>query len=63
MARRVIWYLARSPARPLLSELPADLEPLPVPPHGLPTLGDDESAALVLGLAGGDSAAAAEAAA
>ena len=63
MARRVIWYLARSPVAPLLSELPADLEPLPVPPHGLPTLGDDEGAALVLDLAGGDSAAAAEAAA
>jgi len=62
MVRRVVWYLARSPAAPLLSELPADLQPLPVPPQGLPTLGDDESAALVLDLAGGESVAAADAA-
>jgi HD-GYP domain-containing protein (c-di-GMP phosphodiesterase class II) len=63
MARRVVWYLARSPVAPLLSELTPDFEPLPVPPQGLPTLGDGEGAVLVLDLAGGDSAAAAETAA
>jgi HD-GYP domain-containing protein (c-di-GMP phosphodiesterase class II) len=60
MPRRVVWYLAGSPAAPLLAQLPDDLEPRPLPAYALPAPGADESAVVVLDLAGGDSPAAAE---
>ncbi len=52
--------MAGSPAASLLSQLPDDLEPRPLPAHPLPAPGADESAVVVLDLAGGDSTAAAE---
>jgi HD-GYP domain-containing protein (c-di-GMP phosphodiesterase class II) len=60
MARRVVWYLPGSPAAPLLSQLPEDLEarPLSAPAFSLPAAA--ESAVVVLDLEGGDSPANAE---
>ncbi|HUM15146.1 MAG TPA: HD domain-containing phosphohydrolase [Candidatus Nitrosotalea sp.] len=51
MPRRVVWYPAGSPTASLLSALPGDLEAAPLPAHGAPQPGPDESAALVVDLA------------
>src|SRR5262245_37722665 len=48
MPRRVIWYVAGSPAAALCTELPPDLEPLPWPPGETPGLGPDDTAVLLL---------------
>jgi HD-GYP domain-containing protein (c-di-GMP phosphodiesterase class II) len=55
MPRRVVWYPAGSPAAPLLSQLPDDLEPRPLPAHAVPLPAADESAVVVVDLAAGDS--------
>src|SRR5262245_64853259 len=55
MARRVVWYLARSPLASLLSALPEDLESAPVPARGLPSPGDGEGSVLVIDVTAGDS--------
>jgi len=50
MPRRVVWYPAGSPAASLLSELPGDLEAIPLAAGGLPRPGLDESAVLLVDL-------------
>jgi HD-GYP domain-containing protein (c-di-GMP phosphodiesterase class II) len=50
MPRRVVWYPAGSPAAPLLSALPGDLEAMPLPARGVPRPGPDEGAVLLLDL-------------
>jgi len=61
MPRRVVWYLAGSPVRSLLSRLPEDLESRPVPALDTPV--PEETGVLVVDLVGGDSGAAADTAA
>src|SRR5438552_13613087 len=63
MPRGVVWYLAGSPVMPLLSGLPRDLEPRPLPARDAPVTGPEEGAVLVVDLGGGDSGAVADAAA
>ncbi|HET8579027.1 MAG TPA: HD domain-containing phosphohydrolase [Methylomirabilota bacterium] len=60
MPRRVVWYPAGSPAAALLSELPDDLEPRPLTTGPLPVPALEESAVVVVDLAGGDSPAVTE---
>jgi HD-GYP domain-containing protein (c-di-GMP phosphodiesterase class II) len=60
MARRVVWYLPGSPAGPLLSQLPEDLEARPLSASAFSLPAADESAVVVLDLEGGDSPANAE---
>ena len=62
MPRHVVWYLAGSPVRSLLSRLPEDLEPRPVS-GDRETPDSEDAAVLVVDLAGGDSGTAADAAA
>jgi HD-GYP domain-containing protein (c-di-GMP phosphodiesterase class II) len=47
----VVWYPAGSPTASLLSALPGDLAPQPLPARGAPRPGPDESAALLVDLA------------
>ena len=61
MPRHVVWCLAGSPVTSLLSRLSEDLEPRPVPDQDAPP--SEDAAVLVADLAGGDSGAAADAAA
>ena len=63
MPRGVVWYLAGSPVMPLLSGLPRDLEPRPLPARDAPATGPEEGAVLVVDLSAGDSGAVADAAA
>ena len=63
MPRGVVWYLAGSPVMPLLSGLPRDLEPRPLPARDTTATGPEEGAVLVVDLGGGDSGAVADAAA
>lgn len=63
MPRRVVWYPAGSPVASLLSQLPGDLEVMTLPALTAPLPGPDESAVILVDLAGGDAAAAAELAA
>jgi HD-GYP domain-containing protein (c-di-GMP phosphodiesterase class II) len=56
MPRRVVWYPAGSPAATLLSALPGDLEALPLPAAGVPPVGLEESAAVLVDLTAGDAA-------
>ena len=46
MPRGVVWYLAGSPVMPLLSGLPRDLEPRPLPARHAPATGPEEGALL-----------------
>ncbi len=57
-----VWHFAGSPVSHLLSGLPQDLEPRPLSARGLPAPAHEDGV-LVVDLAGGDSAALAEAAA
>lgn len=63
MPRRVIWYLAGAPMLSLLSLLPDDLEPRPLPARDTPVSAFEHGAALVVDLEAEDSGAVAEAAA
>ena len=58
MPRRVVWYPAGSPAAPLLSALPGDLEAMPLPARGVPRSGPDEGAVALIDLTAGDAGAA-----
>jgi HD-GYP domain-containing protein (c-di-GMP phosphodiesterase class II) len=55
----VVWYPAGSPAVTLLSELPGDLQALPLPAGGPPRPGPDEWAVALVDLTAGDAATAA----
>ena len=60
MPRRVVWYPAGSPVASLLSALPGDLEPTPLPARGIPRSGPDEGAVALVDLTAGDARAASE---
>ncbi len=61
MPRRVVWYPAGSSTASLLSALPGDLEPRPLPAQGAPHPEPDEGAVLLLDFREGDPATAARA--